>query len=147
MSENLKAFKECLNSNWPCDIIKEKMSKLSKYKLNEAINEEKIFTTFMFYCTEYFEDEVKKFSRSSEKHNTRSNENIFKLSHQIISNKAMYKNNLSCDSIELFYRTFFLLNYLMRMKLMTLHFTKNCLKILLNLNIMKHIYLILVMLF
>lgn len=108
MSEIVKTFENFLKSNLSCDIINEKMKKLSKYKLDEEKNEEKINYVFMDYCSTDFYDEILSIDRSNNENKfLLYNEKLFKISHQIIINKEKNKDKSSYESIELFYQTFF----------------------------------------
>ena len=109
MSDIMKAFQECLNSDLPCQEIIRKMNNLSKYKIIEGINEEEINTEFFTFCSRYFVEELTSFSKKEKF--VACNRTIFKLSHQIVSKESIYKENKYFQQLKLFYQTFFFYEY------------------------------------
>ena len=111
MSKIIETFDQCLKSNFSCDKVNEMMIKLSKFKLNEDIDDNKIIIMFNTYCSDHFTEEVREFSRKSKKISDKPIEEIFSISQLIIGKRAQYKNNLFYSLLELFYRTFFFAEY------------------------------------
>ena len=109
MSDIMKAFQECLNSDLPCQEIIRKMNNLSKYEIIEGINEEEINTEFFTFCSRYFVEELTSFSKKEKF--VACNRTIFKLSHQIVSKESIYKENKYFQQLKLFYQTFFFYEY------------------------------------
>ena len=102
MSNIIKAFEECLNSSLSCEEVYQKMNKISGYKLLSEIDELAIINLFVKYILAHFKEELSAF-----KNLEYSNETVFKLSQQIMSHKAKYKENKFFERLELFYQTFF----------------------------------------
>lgn len=102
MSNIIKALEECLSSNKSCDEVYQTMNKISGYKLLPEINERKLIELFVLCVKKYFKEELKAFKQLE-----LCNESVFKLSQQIISNKAKYKENEYFETLEFFYQTFF----------------------------------------
>ena len=102
MSNIIKAFEECLNSNKSCEEVYQTMNKISGYKLLPEINELKLIQLFVLCVKKYFKEELKAYKQLD-----LCNESVFKLSQQIISNKVKYKENEYFETLEFFYQTFF----------------------------------------
>ena len=58
MSEIIKKFEECLNSDISCDKIYDKMKAISKYKINKSLSEENIFNSAFDIFIRKFNDEL-----------------------------------------------------------------------------------------
>ena len=109
MSKIRKAFQKYLNSDIPCDSVKKAMNGLSKYSLNQKINEEIFIREFFKYCQKNFLNEIIEYQKSKKiKEITLSVEEVFNFSHYILINhKANFENKKAYERIEFIYKTFF----------------------------------------
>ena len=108
MTDFILAFEECLNSNFSCNNIILKLQNLSSYSINQKIGEVELINKFMKFSAKHFINEF--FSvKITRKHCNfiAQSEDLFNISHMIITNKEKYKNNINYEKIELFYHTFF----------------------------------------
>ena len=103
----MEIFQGCLKSVNPCDKVMEEMKKVSKIEINKNINEEQINIMFFNFCKNNFIAKYMSFLKKDKKHSEFCNENIFKLSHYIISFKKEDTEEICYKQLELFYQTFF----------------------------------------
>ena len=108
MSEIIKKFEECLNSDISCDKIYDKMKAISKYKINKSLSEENIFNSAFDIFIRKFNDELLSIPFNNTRGQIRlSHDNLFKVCHNIAIKKEKYKGNEFYDIIVLFYQTFY----------------------------------------
>lgn len=108
MSEIIKKFEECLNSDISCDKIYDKMKAISKYKINKSLSEENIFNSAFDIFIRKFNDELLSIPFNNTRGQIRlSHDNLFKVCHNIVIKKEKYKGNEFYDIIVLFYQTFY----------------------------------------
>ena len=108
MSDFIKAFEECLNSNFSCNDIILKLQNLSKYSINQKIGEFELINKFMKFSAKHFLSELSSVEINRKQDNfIAQSKDLFNISHMIITNKEKYKNNSNYEKIELFYHTFF----------------------------------------
>ena len=103
----METFKKCLESDYSCDKVIEEMQRVSKIKVNKNIDEEQINHIFFKFCSVNFTDKFLSFVKSDKEHTDICNENIFKLSQYILSNKKENDGKICTNQLELFYQTFF----------------------------------------
>ena len=114
MSDFIKAFEECLNSNFSCNNIILKLQNLSSYSINQKIGEVELINKFMKFSAKHFLSELSSVEINRKQDNfIAQSKDLFKISHIIITNKEKYKNNINYEKIELFYHIFFLVNFQM----------------------------------
>ena len=109
MSKIKKAFQKYLNSDLPCDSVRNAMNNLSKYSLNKKIDEEIFIREFFKYCQKNFLNEIIEYQKNNKiKEITLSVEEVFKFSHYILINyEANFENKKYHERIEFIYKTFF----------------------------------------
>ena len=108
MSEIIKEFEDCLNSDLSCDEIYDKMKAVSKYKINKSLSEESIFNLAIGIFIKKFYNELLSISfNNSSGQIGLSHDNLFEVCHNIVMNKEKYEGNEFYDIIVSFYQTFY----------------------------------------
>ena len=111
MSATIEAFQKSFQSSYSCDEVIKKMQKVSKIKLDKDFNEEQFNKLFFGFCTNNFKNQSILFFLGDKDHLDVCNENIFNLSHYLLTNKKDNENKIYYSQIKLLYQTFFFFQY------------------------------------
>ena len=103
-----QAFEKYLKSNLSCDKVNEEMNKLSNYSLDRKVDEELFINSFINYCTKHFFNCLTKLNNYGTKF---SANDVFKISHHILTCEDNDANSIYYKKIKLLYKTFFFLEF------------------------------------
>ena len=103
----METFQECLKSVNSCDKVIEEMQKVSKIDIDKNFDEGQFNNMFFKFCKDNFFDKFISFLTKNGNDLEVCNENIFKLSHYILSYKNKNDENICYKQLELIYQTFF----------------------------------------
>ena len=110
MSEIIKEFEDCLNSNLSCDKVYDKIKAVSKYKINKSLSEESIFNSaFNIFIKKFYDELLSIPFKNSSGQIQLTHDNLFNVCHNIVINKEKYEGNEFYDIIVSFYQTFYFL--------------------------------------
>ena len=105
----METFQECLKSVNSCDKVIEEMQKVSKIDIDKNFDEGQFNNMFFKFCKDNFFDKYISLLEKNGNHLDICNDNIFILSHHILSykNKIAEAENICYKQLELLYQTFF----------------------------------------
>ena len=103
----METFQECLKSINSCDKVIEEMQNVSKIDIDKNFDEGQFNNMFFKFCKDNFFDKYISLLEKNGNHLDICNENIFKLSHHILSYKIADTENICYKQLELLYQTFF----------------------------------------
>ena len=132
MSATIEAFQKSLQSSYSCDEVIKEMQKVLKIKLDKDFNEEQFNKLFFGFCTNNFKNQSILFFLGDKDHLDVCNENIFNLSHYLLTNKKDNEDKIYYSQIKLLYQTFFFFQYARLIKQIIFLFMRNFLRILLS---------------